>query len=248
MGTRRIPREALFGVFYVRKPNGVKWDSYYNTLNVLRSLFEDKEFNRIVTGFYLNVAGNFDSVRISYFVDKPNTEEAISTFKHFFNNNGLLEIQDSKFPTETLVAESYGGGVFEDRFRNYLVLETQIGLELINSDLLHARILFATYRWQVRKASLPLREHFESTFKKHSRIYTALSDDEKSQFFADLAEWPNPPQVDWAHMMVNLVLGCDWNYVFSDPNYLTPGQPLSISKINMIVRELGFQIPPDWRP
>lgn len=135
----------------------------------------------------------------------------------------------------------------EERFRNFLVLETQIGLELIIGNLLQGRILFATYRWQVRKASLPFREHFEPTFKKYSPTYCSLSDDEKDQFFADLEEWPNPPQVDWAHLMVNFVLGCDWR-VFSNPYYLTPRRPLSIPEINRLIRDLGFQIPLDWKP
>lgn len=140
------------------------------------------------------------------------------------------------------------GEEYEERFRNFLSLETQIDLDLIEGDLLHARALSATYRWQVRKASLPLREHFEPAFKKLSSTYNSLSDDEKDQFFVDLHEWPNPPQVDWAHMMVNFVLGADWNQVFSSPYYLTPGNPLSILEINELVSNLGFQIPLDWKP
>lgn len=41
-------------------------------------------------------------------------------------------------------------------------------------------------------------------------------------------------------MMVNLVLGYDWNQVFGDPNYIAPGRPLSIPEINLIVKEFGF--------
>jgi hypothetical protein len=47
-------------------------------------------------------------------------------------------------------------------------------------------------------------------------------------------------------MMVNFVLGCDWNSVFSDPKYLTPGKPLSIPEINALIKSLGFQIPREW--
>ena len=60
--------------------------------------------------------------------------------------------------------------------------------------------------------------------------------------------WPNPHQVDWAHMMVNMVLGCDWNGVFRDPSYITPGMPLPIPEINKYLIELGFQIPDNWQP
>lgn len=254
MGIQKVSKDDHFGVFYVKKPDGRRWDSYYKTIDALRPLFKDEEFRKIVSGFYLNVYGvgprDFDSVRISYFVDKTNSEKAISIFKKFFENNEIIEILDSKYPIEKPVAKNYGGEEFADRMRNFLVLYTQIGLELIKENLLHARRLFVTYRWQVRKASLPFKEHFEPTFKKYSLTYNSLSHDEKDQFFADLEAWPNPPQVDWAHMMVNFVLGCDWNWVFRDPNYLTPGEPLSISEINRILAQsdLDFQIPLDWKP
>lgn len=247
MGTRKISKNDLFGIFYVKKPDGTKWDSYYKTIDALRPLFEDEEFGKIVKGFYLNICGDYDSVRISYFVDKANSEKAISIFEQFFRTNRILEIKDFVHPKEVILAKHYGGEGFEEQFRNFLVLETQIGLELMKEDLLHARILFATYRWQVRKASLPFKEHFEPTFKKYSPTYNSLSDSEKDQFFTDLEEWPNPPQVDWAHMMVNFVLGGDWR-VFSHSDYLTPGNPLSIPEINSFVKNFGFQIPLDWKP
>jgi len=247
MAIKKISKDHLFGRFFVKKPDGTRWDSYYRTLDALRSLFKGEEFGEVVNGFYLNICGDFDSVRISYFVNQANSEKAVSIFRQFFRNEGMVEINDAAHPRKTILAKNYGGADFEERFRNFLNLETQIGLELIEGDLLHARILFATYRWQVRKASLPIREHFEPTFKRYSPTYNSLSSEEKRQFFADLEEWPNPPQVDWAHMMVNFVLGCDW-MVFSDPNYLTPGQPLSIPQINRFVENMGFQIPLDWKP
>jgi len=251
MVVKWVSTDDLFGIFYIKKTDGKRWNGYYRTLGVLRPLFRDKEFLETISGFYLNIFGeDFDSVRISYFVDKANSSKAVTIFKQFFKNNGLLEIKAFETPRETIRAEQYGGKAYESRFRNFLVLETQIGLELMDGDLFHARILFATYRWQVRKASLSFKEHFEAAFKKYSPTYNSLSDDEKKQFFLDLEEWPNPPQVDWAHMMVNFVLGCDWNAVLTGPNYLTPGEPLSIPDINEILNsaDLGFQIPLNWKP
>jgi len=244
----RVPRNALFGVFYVKKPDGTRWDSYYRTLATLDPLFHSEGFKKAVAGFYLNICGDFDAVRISYFVEAPHVKKSIAAFKEFFTKNGLVEIQPNEGPKEEVIASNYGGGHLEEHFRNFLVLETQIGLELMRRNLMHARRLFATYRWQVRKAGLSVRAHFEPTFARDSSTYNTLSGSEKEQIFLDLQEWPNPPQVDWAHMMVNLVLGCDWNHVFADPNYLTPGKPLSIPEINEIVKELGLQIPLDWTP
>ena len=248
MTQRVISKSDFFGIFYIKKPNGIKWDVYYRTIDVLRPLFQDAEFTEVVNGFYLNICGDFDSVRVSYFVDKTNVNIAISKFEQFIHENGLIKIKEQETPKKIILAKAYGGKAFEERFRNFLVLETQIGLDLIQKDLLNARRLFAIYRWQIRKASLSFREYFEPMFKRNSPTYNSLSNHEKNQLFKDLEEWPNPPQVDWAHMMVNFVLGCDWIQVFSDPNYLTPGQPLPITEINKRTRELRFQIPLDWKP
>lgn len=250
MRLKRISKNDFFGRFYTKKPNGLKWDSYYKTIDALRPLFQDYEFNEIINGFYLNICGAFTSVRVSYFIDSANSDKAVSKFKKFIQENELIEIKSEESPKRTILASEYGGEEYEERFRNFLILETQIGLDLIKNNLLNARILFATYRWQVRKASLSFKQHFESTFERDSPTYNALTGDEREQFFKDLEEWPNPPQVDWAHMMVNFVLGCDWNNVFRDPSYLSPGNPLSIQEINKIIQNagLGFQIPLDWKP
>lgn len=240
--------EDFWGIFYVRKGPSVKWKSYYRSIDALRPIFAQVTFTAAICGFYLNVCGKLDSLRISYFTSESSVPLAISVFKDFFEDHGFLEIQESSPPKQYVLAANYGGQEFEERFRNFLNLETKIGLELIETDLLQARCLFSTYRWQVRKAGLPVRAHFEPTFVRDSPTYNGLSESEKDQLFLDLWEWPNPPRVDWAHMMVNLILGCDWNYVFGDPNYITPGKPLPIANINPIVKELGFQIPLDWQP
>lgn len=250
MTLTRISKNELFGIHYVKHPDGLKWDGYYKTIDVLRNLFADPEFTAIVKGFYLNICGDLDSVRISYFVHHTNKHKTAPKFQQFIQENGLIEVQQHEPPKGIMLAAKYGGKRFEEQFRNFLVLETQVGLDLIRKDLLNARILFATYRWRVRKASLPIREHFEPTFKRNSAVYNSLSDREKTQLFEDLEEWPNPHEVDWAHMMVNFVLGCDWTSVFGDPSYLSRGNPYPILAINRIIEDtgLGFQIPLDWKP
>lgn len=243
MGVQNISKEDLFGIFYVRKANGAKWDSYFKTINALRALFQDKAFADIVSGLYLNVSGDFDSVRISYFVSEAKSTEAVSVFQKYFGDNEMTEIRNPDLPRKTIVAAKYGGKELEERFRYFLNLETLIGLELTKADLPHSRMLFATYCWQVRKASLPVREHFEPTFAKYSSTYASLADKEKEQFFRDME------RLDWAHMMVNFVLGIDW-YDQNTGGFVVGGMPLSIEEINMILKRagLGFQIPLDWKP
>ena len=231
----------------------MKYDSYFRTVKLLSPLLCSNRLLETIAGFYLNhwwPKGDDHKepfVRISYFVSESSVSKALSTFREIFSEKNLSIVKKSD-PRPTVVAAEYGGPSYEERMRNFLSLQTQIGLELINADLLQARCLLATYRWQVRKASLPVRAHFEPTFARDSPTYNALSSSEKEQFFVDLQEWPNPPQVDWAHMMVNLVLGCDWNDVICGPSYLTPGKPLSIPEINALLKNLEFQIPLGWEP
>jgi hypothetical protein len=56
-----------------------------------------------------------------------------------------------------------------------------------------------------------------------------------------LEEWPNPPQVDWAHFMVNFVLGCDFGML---------NKPLKVAEIIGILAKnnVGFQSPLEWKP
>jgi hypothetical protein len=184
-----------------------------------------------------------NSVRISYFVDEKECDKAISVFRAFFTNNKMLETENFSFPHKDIIAEKYGGLSYEQRFRNFLANYTQIGLELLHGNSLHSRRLFTVYRFQVRQASVPFEEYFEPTFNKYSSFYSSMSDKEKLQFFADLKEWPNYQHTEWAHMMVNMIVGCDWSY---PPFYA----PLTITKINEILKRdnVGFQIPLTWKP
>ena len=233
--TQKIPREDLFGLFFVRKSYGTNWDSYYGTIDALRPLLESEDFSKTVSGFYLSYIN--DSTRISYFVSEGNNQKAISIFQNFFKEKGISEIK-AQPPTKSVVAEEYGGEELEERFRHFLALETQIGLELIKEDLLYARILFVTYRFQVYKGWLPVRAHFEPTFLRYSPTYVSLSNEEKEQFLTYLERSPA-----WTHMMVNFVLG--WDYTIN-----RDGRPLSIPEINKILERysLGFQIPLGWKP
>jgi len=223
----------LFGIFFGSKKSIDKWDSYYGTIDALSPLFDDEEFNETVSGFYLNHID--ESVRISYFVSRAKSSRAISKIRDFFRRNGISEI-GSQLPRPAIVAANYGGEELEERFRYFLALETQVRRELINTNLMHARALFATYCFQVRKASLPARQHFEPTFVRASQTYVSLPIDEKKLFLNDLQT-----RLSWTHMMVNLVLGCDFQVPIE-------GRPLSIPEINHILRsnDLGFQIPADW--
>ena len=243
MNLNRITETDLFGTFHLRVPGGDKYAGYYSSLDAIRPLLNSEEWKENVTGFYLNVAGDFDGVRISYWTTSP--ERTQQTVDEFVAEHGLEYIRNPSTPVQTRNSQQYGGE--ELRFRRFLATYTQIGLDIMEADLLNARRLFATFRLQVMIGRQPYKPHFIGTFENHSPFYNNLSDAEKDQFWLDIAHWPNPPQVDWAHMMVNMVLGCDWNQIFQQAS-IAPLPPLSISEINQIIRNQGFQIPKDWQP
>ena len=246
----RVSLDDFLGIFFVRKGDTVKWDSYYGTIDSLRPMFEKEEFNDVISGFYLNVVGNNDAVRISYFVAPENVDMGVKLFKSFFEENGIQEIKGDEYPRETLIASAYGGPEYEQDFRTFLSLQNVIGLELLKNKSLYAKRLFATYRWQVRKAVFSIDAHFKYGLETHSPTFGDFSKEERTKFLELLGNWPNPPQVDWAHMMVNLVLGCDWIDLFGLLNYITPGRPTTIREINMHLDRANhnFRIPLDWTP
>jgi hypothetical protein len=244
MDLARLATTDLTGRFYLQLPNrGGRFAGYYASLDVLRPLLAGAEWQAAVTGYYLNVAGDFDAVRLTYLTTTP--ERVRTTVEAFAAARGLAHSHPPEPPAPSQIAGSYGGE--ELRFRRFLATYPLIGLDLLHADPLHARCLFATFRWQVMAARQPYRPHFVRTFERDSPIYRGLPAAEQEQFWADLAHWPNPPQVDWAHMMVNMMLGCDW---LGDWRtfFLQPQPPLTLAEINARVAEQGFTIADSWSP
>ncbi len=240
MNLNRLKEGDLFGRFFLKASDGGSFRGYYCSLKAICPLLRSKEWLINVTGFYINVAGDFDAVRLSCFTSFPDqTREVVDSF---VAEHGLKNIQDPEIPHCRKISEGYGGE--ELRFRRFLSTYTLIGLDIMNEDLLNARCLFATFRWQVMRSRKPYKPHFLRTFENQSSFYHSLSQSDKEQFWLDLAYWPNKKQVDWAHFFVNMVLGCDWRI----KNFLCLQSHLSIPKINEIIWEQGFQIPENWRP
>ncbi len=192
-----------FGTLFVTNGDNAKFQSYYSTLDALRPLLRSSEWLSETTGWYLNVGDdNFSSVRISYFC--PNDEDPRQLVKEYLACHSLLYFAEPNPPKKTKVAAKYGGE--ELRFRRYLANYTHIGLDIMSADLHHAQCLFATFRWQVFMAKEDYKQHFAPTFEEHSPFYCAMSQGNRQQFWSDLECWPNPPEVDWAHMFVNMIL------------------------------------------
>ena len=234
-----ISDSDLFGRYFFKKPLGAQYSGYYETLSEARTLFSNQHWLESVTGFYVNVDGNFDSVRTSYFT--RNAEAVSQIVNDFLISSCLVTSQQAETPKKTRISDPYGGD--ELRFRRYLSTYTVIGLELMQSDRLYIQRLFATFRFQIFPQGPPFNSHFESTFERESETYRSFDDNDKKQFWVDFSSGLGPGTMNWAHMMVNMVLAGDW-----PPDWPPPHQMFTSQQINKITRQIGFEIPDDWVP
>jgi len=244
MNPNQIKETDLLGRFFLRAPNDGESSDCYRSLEAIRPLLKSKKWSESVTGYYINITDHLDGVRLSYFTSSP--EQPKKVVDHFTSEHELENIKCPEVPHKT---------DDELRFRKYLVTYTQIGLDIMKADLFNARCLFATFRWQVMTARKPYKPRFIRTFQTQSPFYNSLSSAEKDQFWKDLAYWPNPPQVDRAHLFVNMVLGFDFIWPEAWSQLLQDGPALSILEINelmkrnrKLLKQQYFQIPNNWHP
>ncbi len=243
MEFNQLTERDLWGQYLLKASDGGRFLGYYRSLEAIRPLLNREEWLKNVTGYYINVTGNFDAVRLSFFTSFPT--QAQNAIQRFAADNQFERIEVLEQPQQEEISRNYGGE--ELRFRRFLVAYTMIGLEIMEANLLNARCLLATFRWQVMRARKPYKPHFLMTFQNQSIFYNSLPPEKQKQFWCDLTYWPNAPQVDWAHFLVNMVLGCDWNNHLWK-HFLITKPPLSMLEVNEIIRGLGFQIPDDWHP
>ncbi len=239
----RIGEHDLFGRFFLGCAGPPSFQTYCQTVDAIRPLLDSQEWNRSVTGWYLNCIGAECAARLSYFTT---TRDAVGQVLGDFlsaKRGAVSEIQPPQQPGPIKIADEYGGE--ELRFRQFLSSYSPFGLEIMRADLLHARCLCITLRCQLFPENRPYRLHLEPTMLRDSPAYVALSLPERDRFWADFQHWPNPPQVDWAHMFVNMILGFDFNEWFRNPQ---PSRTLE--EINQLLasQNRGFQIPSGWQP
>jgi len=248
----RVQEGDLVGIFYIAVPKDESFfpTGYYNTLEKLYPLLEDQDFKSFQTGYYINGIQEKEEkkekkyVRLTYFTEQTTNKDLFRAVKLFIKRNNLKQ---SKKPAKAAkcikIAKAYGGEQYEFRFRNYLSLQTQIGLEILKSNPEHAKSLMITYRLQMYATNSPVQPHLEPTLSKYSATYQSLLQPEKEQFWTDVTFRP-PNATYWDHFLVNLIIGIDWSVT---PNPLSPR--LSISQINQTyLPEIGFTINPDWTP
>jgi len=81
MNLNRLKETDLFGRFFLRAPNDGESSDYYRSLEVIRPLLKSKKWSESVTGYYINVTGLLDGVRLSYYTSSP--EQPRKVVDHF---------------------------------------------------------------------------------------------------------------------------------------------------------------------
>ncbi|MDD5427700.1 MAG: hypothetical protein PHI58_00490 [Candidatus Omnitrophica bacterium] len=234
----KLTTEDLFGRFYLKAPGNKKFENYYKTIDDMRPFLYGSEWLDAVSGYYINVAGNYDTARLSYFSKDPG--KALSAVSALKEKYGITESRQAEDPHKACVSELYGGE--ELRFRKFLCAYTLVALDIMKADLAGARCMMAVFRWQITIPRKPVRPYFEDVFRAQSPFYNLLSARDKEQFWLDLSNWPNPPQVDWAHMMVNMVLPGDWNRNGRWKWFIEQKTPKTIPEINEELENIGLDL------
>lgn len=241
-----VQETDLLGSIFIKTES---LEDYYETLKVIQMLVTSNDWVDHTTGYYINrVRGD---LRISFFTS-PSIGRSLS-FKNrpieiattFMDRHGLEFSKPHHSPRDVFFSQHYGGE--ELQFRAYLATYSSIGFDILRSDRLNARCLFATLRLQKTLTMQSYKWHCRKTFESQSPAYNALAQEKKSQFWQDFSSWPYPAQIDWAHMFVNMVLGVDWDLRAFRP----PQQARTIAEINEMLKEIAeqnFQIPDTWYP
>jgi hypothetical protein len=236
-----VGEQDLFGRFFLRRAGPPSFPTYCQTVDAIRPLLGSQEWSTAVSGWYLNIIDG--GARLSYFTTTP--DAVAQVLREFLAATGgaVSEHRAHEPPRPEKIAAKYGGE--ELRFRQFLSSYSPVGLEIMQAGLLHARCLCITLRCQLFPEKWPYRPHLEPSMLRDSPTYAAFSLTEQDRFWADFEHWPNPPQVDWAHMFVNMVLGFDYNRWFRNP---PPAR--SLAEINQLLttENKGFQIPRGWQP
>jgi len=243
--TGRISEKDFFGRTFIRIPGGSQVAGYFNTISSIRKLLRDHQFVKSVSGYYFNVAGNLDTVRLSYFcTDKMSVPIVIDSY---LTSNGLLKTNE-ELPHEARVSEGYKGE--ELRFRKFLFLYSLIGLDLLNYDLEYSRRLVGHYRLDISTQRISSNPTFEPAFEKHSETFRKLSSSAKDQLWKDLDYWHSEWE-DWAHMLVNMLLPGDWIYSEADwvkNLFRYPSGPIIGNVRDELLSGIALNIPHGWRP
>lgn len=190
------------------------------------------------TGFYLSCWDN-GGIRFSYFTNAP--EQTVRFLNGELSSLGLVEYIAEIEPHDESFQDYRRGNTTNLQFRRFLQLITNMGLDLLEYDILYSRRLAAKYRLEIAPLGVSCKPYFETAFEKIP-YYDSLTSELKKELLDGLDYWHTSWE-DWAHMFVVMLLPGDW--IYSCSQVFDPRRPVDKAIRESLSKGL---LPDSWEP
>lgn len=177
---------------------------YYDSVATLRPLLQNTQWNDSVTGFYLfryqqvpHREPRPPLLRLTFFVSSE--QQADRAFE--LTNSIPLKIWRTALPVREHLLKGKSDAT-EYRFRRFLCLATQIGLEVMETALVDAQQLYRNFQSGPSYSWGAHRDEFVQFVQQHSLSFRELSKEQKAGFIAD-TEF----NATWSHNFVGVIVG-----------------------------------------
>jgi len=235
----KVSESDKLGVMYIA-PNNHNTDNfnkYFKSVERLQPFLRSEELESHITGFYLSMWDG-GGIRFSYFTKKP--RKTPTYLVEEFTSLGFSEFQKNQKPHDEKFVYYHGKNKTNLEFRRFLQLITNIGLDLLNFDILYSRRLVAKYRLDIAPLGISCKSYFMPAFKRLP-YYNSLSPENQNELFDGLDYWHSPCE-DWAHMFVVMLLPGDW--IYSQRPIFDPRRPIDKSIRDFLSSGL---LPQNWQ-
>jgi hypothetical protein len=101
----RVTENDLFGRFFLGSETEAPFEGYYSTLECIRPLLGRSEWHENTTGTYINVAKNYNAVRLSFFCRNADLLPAV--VDSFIKGQHLKQVSDPEVPHQVKISEGY---------------------------------------------------------------------------------------------------------------------------------------------
>ncbi len=238
----KVSDSDKIGRVYLKLKNskGNNIDDYFEGVKKLQAFLRSKEFESNLTGFFLSF-WNDGGIRFSYFTN--NDHQTISFLDNKISSLGFTKYLDDVEPSDLSFGYYLRNVKTNLDFARFLQLITNIGLELLEKDVVYSRRLAVKYRLEIAPQGGSCKSYFEQAFNKMS-YYKSLSPEIKQELMEGLDFWHTSWE-DWAHMLIVMIMPGDWIYNNTLTHYFDPRRPLDKNIRNLLN---GGLLPDVWDP
>jgi hypothetical protein len=230
-----ITEVEKLGVVFIRLAENVGKNiyRYFEGINKLQDIHCSGILLSSIKGYYLSLWRD-RGIRFSYFTNDANDSE--NFLYEEFSKIGLGQYLPSVKPRDETYSYYHGKNKSNLDFRRFLLLITNIGMDLLQYDINYGRRLAAKYRLEIAPSGVSSKTYFETAFNKLS-YYNSLTIELRNELLNDLDYWHTSWE-DWAHMFVVMLLPGDWIYNYK--SVFNPRRPIDEKSYNGLVQSLEY--------